>query len=73
MRSPAKAMRLALLNPETRFEHMLARDLGHGSIATMRRRLSQREFMAWVQFYNWESRERALQAKRAQIKRARRH
>jgi hypothetical protein len=66
-------MRLALLNPETRFEHMLARDLGHGSIATMRRRLSQREFMAWVQFYNWESRERALQAKRAQIKRARRH
>jgi len=33
-------MRLALLDPETRFEHMLARDLGHGSIATMRRRLT---------------------------------
>jgi len=64
-------MKLALLDPETRFEHMLARDLGHGSIATMRRRLSQREFMEWVQFYGWENREREKAQRRAQAKRGR--
>jgi hypothetical protein len=66
---PPKAMRLALLEPETRFEHILTRDLGLGSIATMRRRLSQREFMAWVLFYGWEARERERQMKRAQARR----
>ena len=64
-------MRLALLDPETRFEHMLARDLGHGSIATMRRRLSQREYREWVEFYAWEHREREKAQRRAQAKRGR--
>jgi hypothetical protein len=60
-----------MLDPETRFEHILTRDLGHGSIATMRRRLSQREFIEWVQFYGWEYRERQREARRAKQARKR--
>lgn len=59
-----------MLDPETRFEFILARELGFGSRATMRRRLSQREFMEWAQFYGWEARERASAQRRAQIKRS---
>jgi hypothetical protein len=56
---------------ELRFEFMLARDLGMGSVATLRRRLSQREFMEWAQFYAWEQRDREREQRRAASRRGR--
>lgn len=56
---------------ELRFEFFLARELGHGSVAAMRRRLSQHEFMQWAQFYAREQFEREREARRGAHRRGR--